>query len=185
MGRGTDAAVRGSMAMAACAALALSACATRTAEVEQRLILPEGQARYEMAAHQAFVFPRALAQTTPAFPQDGLPRALPPTTVCASLVVDADGGVGAVKPLRDPGCSDPEAQPRLAAAMLEAVSSWRFVPAMFCIYPDAATRDRDWNGDGCAGAVAEARPVAVTLAYAFTFEVRNGRAQVGAARLRH
>ena len=26
------------------------------------------------------------------------------------------------------------------------------------------------------------RPVAVTLAYAFTFEVRNGRARVGASR---
>ena len=81
MGRGTDAAVRGSMAMAACAALALSACATRTAGVEQRLILPEGQARYEMAAHQAFVFPRALDQATPAFPPEGMPKALPPTTL--------------------------------------------------------------------------------------------------------
>ena len=33
------------------------ACATRTAAVDQRLILPAGAARYEMAAHQAFVFP--------------------------------------------------------------------------------------------------------------------------------
>ena len=78
---------------------------------------------------------------------------------------------------------DPAAQPLLGKAVLDAVSAWRFKPAMFCTYPDAATRDRDWNGDGCTGAVVEARPVAVTLAYAFTFEVRNGRHQVGAARV--
>ena len=43
----------------ACLALAgvLAACATRTAAVDQRLILPEGAARYEMESNQAFVFP--------------------------------------------------------------------------------------------------------------------------------
>ncbi|KAF1686452.1 hypothetical protein B1992_07830 [Pseudoxanthomonas broegbernensis] len=65
-----------------------------------------------------------------------------------------------------------------------ALSAVLLEPALLCTYPDAPTRDRDWTGYGCTGAVAEARPVAVTLGWAFTFEVRNGRARVDAARAR-
>jgi hypothetical protein len=160
----------------------LTACATRTTAVDQRLILPEGSARYELADHQAFVFPAPRDNATPGFPPGFEPRELPPTTLCTSLVVDAAGGVGEAKLLQEPGCVDPALQPQLGAAVLAAVSSWRYEPAVFCTYPDAATRDRDWNGSGCAGAVTEATPVAVSLAYAFTFEVRNGRQRVGASR---
>ena len=35
---------------------------------EQRLILPEGSARYEMASNQAFVHPLPLGNQAPAFP---------------------------------------------------------------------------------------------------------------------
>lgn len=160
----------------------LSGCATRTAAVDQRLILPEGSARYELADHQAFVFPAPAGNATPGFPEAFEPRDLPPTTLCASFVVDATGGVRDARLLRDPGCVDPGVQPQLGAAVIAAVSAWHYQPAVFCTYPDAATRNRDWNGSGCAGAVKEATPVAVTLAYAFTFEVRNGRRRVGAAR---
>lgn len=160
----------------------LAGCATRTAGVEQRLILPEGSARYELADHQAFVFPAPLGNGPPSFPEGFGKDELPPTTLCASLVVEADGTVRDIALLDDPGCAAADPQPLLASAVVDAVSAWRFAPAMFCTYPDAATRDRDWNGQGCAGAVAEARPVAVTLAYAFTFEVRNGRPRVGASR---
>jgi hypothetical protein len=159
--------------------LASTACATRTAAVDQRLILPEGAARYEMAASQAFVFPAPRDNLPPVFPAGYERHDLPPTTLCASLVVDAEGGVRDVALLEDAGCEGRGAQPQLAAAVLGAVSSWHFDPAMFCDYPDEAARNRDWNGVGCAGAVVETKPVAVTLAYAFTFEVRDGRAQVG------
>lgn len=166
------------------ALLASTACATRTAAVDQRLILPDGAARYEMTANQAFVFPVPRDNMPPVFP-DGYDRSdLRPTTLCASLVVDAGGGVRDVALLDDAGCIAGAMQPQLGAAVLDAVASWHFDPAMFCDYPDEATRNRDWNGVGCAGAVAEARPVAVTLAYAFTFEVRNGRAQVGSKPVR-
>ena len=163
--------------------LVLTACATRTAGVDQRLILPEGGKRYELEDRQAFVFPAPQGNASPGFPQGFGARDLPPTTLCARFVVDPDGGIRDVAAIREVGCMDPAAQPLLGKAVLDAVSAWRFKPAMFCTYPDAAARDRDWNGDGCTGAVVEARPVAVTLAYAFTFEVRNGRHQVGAARV--
>ncbi|MBE2291681.1 MAG: hypothetical protein J0L89_07390 [Xanthomonadales bacterium] len=167
----------------AAGSLLLGACATRTAGVEQRLILPEGGKRYEMADSQAFVFPMAQGNPPPGFPDDFGARELPPTTLCAKFVVAPDGAVRDAAMLDDPGCIDPASEPKLASAVLLAVSGWRFEPAVFCNYPDAATRDRDWTGRGCAGDTVEALPVAVTLAYAFTFEVRNGRRQVGAARV--
>ncbi|WP_372018809.1 energy transducer TonB [Pseudoxanthomonas sp. 10H] len=173
--------MRGFLAVASFACL-LAACATRTAAVDQRLILPEGSARYELADHQAFVFPVPAGNAAPGFPGAFEPRELPPTTLCASFVVDVTGVVRHVRLLRDPGCADPGVQPQLGATVVAAVSEWHYQPAMFCTYPDADTRNRDWNGNGCAGAVEEAMPVAVTLAYAFTFEVRNGRQRVGAAR---
>ena len=160
----------------------LAACATRTAGVEQRMIVPAGTARHEMAANQAFVYPQAQDNAAPVFPA-GYERAdLAPTTLCARLVVGEDGAVRDVALLDESGCSSPGEQPQLGTAVLAAVSAWRYEPAAFCDYPDAATRDRDWNGVGCAGAVVQTRPVAVTLAYAFTFEVHNGRQRVGAAR---
>lgn len=160
------------------------ACATRTAGVQQRLILPEGSARYELAANQAFVFPTPLGNAPPAFPAGYELRELPPTTLCASFVVAPDGEVSEVAMLDEAGCTNAGEQPRLRDAVLGAVSAWRFDPAVFCDYPDAATRDRDWNGSGCAGALVETRPVAVTLAYAFTFEVREGRQRVGGVQVR-
>lgn len=174
---------RGLPLLACAFVLTASACAHRTAGVEQRLILPEGGARYEMADNQAFVFPVGQGNPPPGFPQGFGARDLAPTTLCAKFVADASGEVRDVGLLQEPGCVDPASQPLLAAAVLDAVSAWRFEPAMFCTYPDAATRDRDWNGHGCAGATLEARPVAVTLAYAFTFEVRNGKRQVGGGRM--
>ena len=160
----------------------LAGCATRTAGVDQRLILPEGGARHEMAENQAFVFPAPQGNAPPAFPVGFGKDELPPTTLCATLVVEADGAVRDVAILDEPGCMDAGTQPLLASAVIDAVSAWRFTPPVFCTYPDAAARDRDWDGRGCPGEVVEIRPVAVTLAYAFTFEVRNGRARVGASR---
>jgi len=155
---------------------------TRTAGVEQRMIQPEGTARMEMAANQAFVFPVAREAAAPVFPPGLAIRELPPTTLCVSFVIDGEGTARQVKALGQEGCAVPERYPELAAASQAAVSAWRFEPALFCTYPDEATRNRDWTGDGCAGAVAQVQAVPVTLAWAFTFEVREGRARVEAAR---
>lgn len=167
---------------AAASAVALAGCAHRIDSVEQRLVLPASAPRYDMAAHQAFAYPVPQGNAAPAFPPHFDARELPPTTICVSFTVDVEGRVRAAAAFAQPGCDAPERLQALRDASLSAVAGWRFAPAMFCDYPDAATRDRDWNGTGCAGARVQARTVPVTLAYAFTFEVRNGKRSVGAAR---
>lgn len=163
--------------------MACGGCATRSTTVEQRMFLPEGAASYAMQDHQAFVFPVPHANPPPEFPPDYPLRELPPTTVCISFVVDELGAVGRPEPQSGAGCvAAAEAAP-LYAATVAGVRQWRFDPAMFCSYPDAATRDRDWNGRGCSGATAETRVVPVSLSYAFTFEVKDGKTRIGAAKL--
>lgn len=159
-----------------------SGCAHRIDSVDQRMLLPASAARYEMATHQAFVYPVPKENAAPSFPLHDMPRELAPVTLCVGFVVDDEGRATQVSPLAQAGCSDPASQPVLRDAALAAVSSWRFDPALFCDYPDAATRDRDWNGYGCAGAAVQSRVVSVSLAYAFTFEIREGRQRVAAAK---
>lgn len=176
-------AIRHRVAMACIALACVAGCATRSTGIGQRMILPEGVAQYGMDARQAFVFPAVDDGPLPEFPEALAQRELAPTTLCVSLVVDAGGAVHRVAPLAQAGCEAPARFPMLAEAARAAMERWRFRPAMLCTYPDAATRDRDWTGHGCAGAVADATPVAVTLGWAFTFEVREGRARVGTLRL--
>ncbi|WP_093490122.1 hypothetical protein [Pseudoxanthomonas sp. YR558] len=145
-------------------------------------MLPEAAGRYEIAPHQAFVYPVPVDTAGPAFPSAGMPRELPAFTLCVAFVVDEKGKATQVAPLRQAGCADGAAQPLLRDAALSAVSGWTFEPAMFCDYPDALSRDRDWNGYGCAGERVQARAVPVTLAYAFTFEIREGRQRVATAK---
>ncbi|WP_447940529.1 energy transducer TonB [Pseudoxanthomonas mexicana] len=159
-----------------------SGCAHRIDRVDQRLLLPDSAGRYEMAAHQAFVYPVPIDTAGPAFPLAGMPRELPAFTLCVAFVVDDKGRTTQVVPLRQAGCVDGDTQPLLRDAALSAVAAWTFEPAMFCDYPDAMSRDRDWNGYGCAGERVQARVVPVTLAYAFTFEIREGRQRVAARR---
>lgn len=169
-------------AISALAIALASGCAHRIDSVDQRMLLPASAARYEMAAHQAFVYPAPKENAAPSFPFHGMPRELAPVTLCIGFVVDEEGRATEVSPLLQAGCDDPLSQPALRDAALAAVAAWRFEPAVFCDYPDAATRDRDWNGHGCAGAVVQARVVPVSLAYAFTFEIREGRQRVVAAK---
>lgn len=169
------------MRAAGCLLLLLCGCAARIDSVDRRLILPEGASRYEMAPNQAFAYPVPLRNATPVFPDNYPVRELAPATLCVSFVVDAQGRPTGIAALAQEGCADPRQFTALSDAAVSAVSGWRFEPAMFCDYPDAATRDRDWNGHGCAGEVTEKRVVSVSLAYAFTFEIRSGKRNVGSS----
>ncbi len=170
-------------------ALAAAGCASRggideaqpdaSAGVGQRMIMPTTDTRYELAPHQGFVFPRILANDSPAFPAHYRPPSPFSATLCVSLAVGEDGEVRNVHLVGAPGCIAPEEAPEpLGTAVLEAVAAWEFEPALLCEYPDAATRNRDWNGGGCTGAVSAVKPVPVTLAWAFTFELQQGQARV-------
>lgn len=151
--------------------------------VDLRMIEPAAGSRYEPASHQAFVMAQPLHLPEPVFPQAYLGDGPLPATLCAAVVIDESGVVARTHLVAAPECMPPEQVPVvLESAVREAVLAWRFRPAMLCTYADAATRERDWTGRGCAGAVQEARRLPLSLAWAFTFELQDGQPRVSSAR---
>jgi len=166
----------------------LAGCAgTQTVEqrsdaVDQRLLAPSSSGAatsgdsYRMQAGQAFRMPLLQDNEDPALPADTPRRSLAPTTVCARVIIGADGQVQRTEPLLDRAECRAGADPA-NADLLQAVEAaalrWRYVPAAICHYSGAAPAR---PGD-CADA-ARIEPVPVTLSYAFTFQMERGRIQV-------
>lgn len=141
--------------------------------------------RHALQPHQLFRMPRALQDPAPVLPEQAAQRELSPTRVCARVAISAAGAVMFADNLvgRDECAAgtDP-ANAALVEAMLAAVRGWTFRPAAMCSYA-AEGAPRDDPGE-CEGA-GRIEPVPVTLEFAFTFEVHEGRVRVsgeGAAR---
>ena len=135
----------------------------------------DGQVQaYSLGASEGYRMPQLYAAPDPEV-GDRDPRAeLAPTTICLQVVVDADGGVERSLPLTDRAeCTAgaaPENAPLLQAAQ-DAVAMWKYSSAAVCHFaPGKVPADR---GD-CRGAE-RIEPVAVTLQYAFTFEIVKGQ----------
>ncbi|WP_254460600.1 hypothetical protein [Xanthomonas sacchari] len=138
---------------------------------------------YRMQPQQVFRMPQPLQAPTPQLPADSPRRSLAATTVCVRVILSAQGAVERSALLDDrPDCSA-GAQPQMAdllQAVQEAVAQWQFVPAAICTYADPAQRPAQ---DGRCDGAQSVQEVPVTLAYAFTFEVRQGKASVQSGRV--
>lgn len=129
---------------------------------------------YEMQPGEGYRMPQLYAGPDPVVGARDPRTELAPTTVCLQVVVDAEGRVERSVPLSDREVCKPgvaaENAPLLAAAQ-EAVARWRYTPAAVCHF--AAGKVPDNRGDCTAAERIE--PVAVSLLYAFTFEIVHGR----------
>ena len=173
--------------------LVLAGCATQPAKEQasssfnlnqhRQMLMPEsgggaGEIQpYQLAATESFRMPVAVTADDPVLPLEYAKRSLDATTVCVNVILDAQGRVERSAPLlAHSACgagSDAENAGLLQAA-LTATAGWSFEPAAVCHY--AAGVRAAANGD-CANA-SRIEAVPVTLAYAFTFEVIEGRAMV-------
>ncbi|NYF20578.1 hypothetical protein HDC36_002039 [Xanthomonas sp. JAI131] len=182
----------------ASACLCLASCASqpqreqtqRLDSVDQRLLAPRGDGApggaitaYTMQPQQVFRMPQPLDAPTPQLPADSPRRTLAPTTVCVRVILSAQGAVQRSEPLRDreecrAGALADNAD--LLQAVQQEVARWRFVPAAICTYADPAQRPAM---EGRCDDAVSVEEVPVTLAYAFTFEVREGKASVQAGRV--
>ncbi|WDS37538.1 hypothetical protein [Pseudoxanthomonas sp.] len=175
--------------------LSLAACAThpspppqddltRNTNVDQRMLMPESGdggeasvARYELKPTEVFRMPQPLDAGNPELPADSPRQALAPTTVCARVIVNAAGGVQRAELLNDRGDCNAGGQPEnadLLQATLAKVQQWHFEPAAVCHF---AADKPPADNESCDGAQ-RVEPVPVTLLYAFTFQVEQGRVHV-------
>lgn len=161
----------------------LTTADTRSENVGHQRLRPDagggtGQIQpYALAASEGYRMPQLHTAPDPVVGERDPRTSLPPTTVCLQVVVDAQGSVERSIPLTDRSeCSAgeaPENAPLLQAAQ-EAVAMWKYSSAAVCDF--GAGKVPADRGD-CRSAE-RVEPVAVTLQYAFTFEVVKGRQTV-------
>jgi len=182
----------------AASVLALAACAhrsepmesiERSRHVDQRMLVPNATAAaagaieaYEMRAQEHFRMPQAIDAPTPELPADSPRTTLVPTTLCVHIVVSEQGRVQLVEPHNDrPECAAGIAAENadLLQAVQDRLLQWTYTPAAICTW-NAGTPPPADEGD-CSGA-AKIEPVPLSLLYAFTFEIREGKAMVRGGR---
>lgn len=169
--------------------LALSACAhsrttppSRDMEITERsrsveektLDSPEDPSSYKVGRAERFLMPLLLGRRSPGLPPDSPRTSLSPTTVCVRVVLNERGTVDAVMPLNDRAECHAGISPDnedLMRAVQESVMQWTFSPATICSWKEGTNAPLF---GGCNGAEA-IRPVPVSLMYAFTFEIREGK----------
>ncbi|MGV8960976.1 MAG: hypothetical protein ACOH1V_11440 [Stenotrophomonas sp.] len=173
------------MAMAGCAtAPSTPEQATGRYNIGQRLLQPEsdggtggGIEPYTLAASETFRMPEPLRAPLPALPEGYDRQSLPPTTVCVRVMLATDGSVQRTESLLGPAECEAGRQPQhvaLLQAAVETTSQWTFQPAAICRF--APGMQAASFGD-CTGA-AQVEAVPVTLLYAFTFAVEQGKVTV-------
>lgn len=173
---------------------ALAACAShgepeqtieREGRVGQRMLLPNPKAAstaaiptYELHPQERFRMPQPIGAAMPQLPAGSSRTTLAPTTVCVRAVVSAQGQVQRVDALDDRDechAGNAAVNADLLQAAREGVQRWIFAPAAICTWNADARMSAD--ADDCTGA-AKIEPVPVSLLYAFTFEIREGKATV-------
>lgn len=132
-----------------------------------------GAQAYALGENEGYRMPQLHTAPDPVVGEQDPRSTLPPTTICLQVVVDAQGRVERSAPLTDRSqCAAgllAENAVLLRAAQ-EAVALWRYSPAAVCHYHAGVRRDD--RGD-CQGAH-RVEPTAVSLLYAFTFEIVGG-----------
>lgn len=178
-------------------ALALAACASqserteRSRHVGQRMLQPidqQGDAAdiaptWEKGPNQVFRYPEPIDNTLPSLPADSKRPRLAPTTICVRLEIAETGAVRRVDALDDRAECQAGSLPEnadLMQAVRERLLQWTFVPFAVCTWPPDKPAYRDANG-GCTGAI-KIEPQPVSLLYAFTFEIREGKVVVRRSR---
>lgn len=161
-------------------------CATqRAASVDQRMLIPESADRYRVGENQFFLMPLSLGNEAPVFPAELEQAALAPTTVCVEVVISDSGGVIQALPLQgmaNCGAGDEAAIPVLQKAVQSALAQWRFEPATMCTFVDVEAARRA-NGT-CPESEAQRQALPVRLAYAFTFEIVDGKRDIRPVQVR-
>lgn len=157
----------------------------RSRHVDQRMLMPNATAgaatavaTYQMRPQESFRMPQALNDATPQLPTDSPRQSLAPMTICVRAVVSEQGQVQRVDALDDRDeCHAGNAAENadLLQTVRDGVLQWTFAPAAVCTW-EAGT-PAPVNEDDCIGA-AKIEPVPVSLLYAFTFEIREGKATV-------
>lgn len=151
----------------------VSGCASLSRQVDRQMLVPFGAPRHEVREDQRFLMAAPILAPDPAYPQDA--PDVSSLALCVSFVVNTEGMVEDVAVIDDPACPDSRRHARdsFGQAVVSAVSRWSFFGAAICDFPPGVPAD-----DACEGEGVLQTPVAIRLAYVFSFDARRGRRSV-------
>lgn len=157
--------------------LALAGCGgTRTTQVGAEMIMPPAAPQMKMQTQEVFFMASHLNPgLLPDYPEALLEAGPDHATVCAEIVVDADGMVSWTAPLRAGPRCPAEALPALAwfeHAVDQTLRQWRFEPASICTFPAGVEKSYDCVG---AGVVRKTVPLRLAFVFEFSRSERRGR----------
>lgn len=131
--------------------------------------------RMVLADNESFLMPLDDAKNArPGYPQSLLASNLPPRTVCLSVGIDEKGAVTVVARAPASAFCAMDAEPEFLAASETAARTWKFDPALRCVFRNV--QDKERAHASCDGG--KSIPQAVTLTYRFRFEQVDGKPQV-------
>ena len=131
--------------------------------------------RLVLADNESFLMPLDdMKNAHPGYPQNLLGRHLPPRTVCLRVGIDEKGAVTVVARAPASEFCTTVAEPEFLAASETAAKTWKFDPALRCVFRNA--KDKERAVASCDGG--KSIPQAVTLVYRFRFEQVDGKPKV-------
>lgn len=145
---------------------AATPAATAAAKQDNRLVL---------ADNESFLMPLDDSKNAhPDYPQNLLAQHLPPRTVCLRVGIDEKGAVTVVAKAPASEFCTTAAEPEFVAASETAAKTWKFDPALRCVFRNV--QDKERAVASCDGG--KSIPQAVTLVYRFRFEQVDGAPKV-------
>lgn len=131
--------------------------------------------RLVLADNESFLMPLDDAKNAhPSYPQNLLGQQLPPRTVCLRVGIDEKGAVTVVARAPASEFCATDAESEFLAASETAARTWKFDPALRCVFRNA--KDKERAVASCDGG--KSIPQAVTLVYRFRFEQVDGQPRV-------
>ncbi|WP_233264025.1 hypothetical protein [Lysobacter panacisoli] len=131
--------------------------------------------RLVMADNESFLLPLDDRKNVqPSYPPNLLAQQLPPRTVCLRVGIDEKGAVIVVAKAPASEFCVMDAEPEFLAASETAARTWKFDPALRCVFRNAEDKKRAHAS--CDGG--KSIPEAVTLVYRIRFEQVDGQPKV-------
>lgn len=131
--------------------------------------------RLVMADNESFLMPLDdMKNVHPSYPQNLLSLNLPPRMVCLRVGIDEKGAVTVVAKAPASEMCPAGAEAEFLAASQAAAKTWKFDPALRCVFRNA--KDKERAVASCDGG--KSVPQAVTLVYRFRFEQVGGKPTV-------
>jgi len=131
--------------------------------------------RMVLADNESFLMPLDdMKNAHPSYPQDLLGKQLPPRTVCLMVGINEKGAVTVVAKAPPSEFCATDAEPQFLAASETVAKTWKFDPALRCVFRNV--QDKERAVASCSGG--KSVPQAVTLTYRFRFEQVDGKPNV-------